>query len=72
MRPRQSISSFLKDNGMRSARVWTLALMVCLGASATLAQEELDNSKSKLQLNAWVSLPSGYSNGKGGDGYFDL
>jgi len=46
--------------------------MVCLGASATLAQEELDNSKSKLQLNAWVSLPSGYFNGKGGDGYFDL
>jgi len=57
---------------MRSARVWALALVACLGASATRAQEELDHSKYKLQLNAWVSAPTGYFNGKNREGYFDL
>ena len=49
-----------------------LALVLCLGAKAIVAQEELDNSKSKLQLNCWVSAPSGYFNGRSGQGYFDI
>jgi hypothetical protein len=67
-----AISTFLKDIEMPTVCVWTLVLVVCLGASATLAQEELDNSKFKLQLNTWVSLPSGYFSGRSGDGYFDI
>ena len=58
---------------MRMAwRAWALAFVVCLRASVTLAQEELDNSRSKLQLNGWVSAPTGYFNGKSAEGYFDL
>ena len=58
---------------MRTAlRAWALGLVLSLGAFTTCAQEELDNAKTKLQLNAWVSAPTGYFNGKGGDGYFDL
>ena len=33
---------------------------------------EFDHAKWKLDTNAWVSAPSGYFNGEGGNGYFDL
>jgi len=52
--------------------VLLIILLSCLVAGVTSAQEELDNAKSKLQLNAWVSAPTGYFNGKDGEGYFDL
>jgi len=62
------------DMQLTTLRVWALTLFVCLVAGATSAaqEEEFDNSKSKLQLNCWVSAPSGYFNGKDGQGYFDL
>ena len=34
--------------------------------------DELDSSKWKLQLNGWVSSPTGYFNGRDSEGYFDL
>lgn len=46
--------------------------MISLGAGTAVAQEEIDNSKHKLQLNAWVSAPTGYFNGTNKEGYFDL
>ena len=35
-------------------------------------EEEYDNSRYKLQLNGWISAPTGYFNGPSHDGYFDL
>jgi hypothetical protein len=44
-----------------------------MGASTCVSEEnELDNSKWKLQAHVWISSPSGYFNGKGDNGYFDL
>jgi hypothetical protein len=40
--------------------------------SRAAGDEEFDNSKWKLQLNGWVSSPSGYFNGANGNGYFDV
>jgi hypothetical protein len=53
-------------------RAAALVLVLCLGARVTMSQEELDNSMHKLQLNAWVSAPTGYFNGADKEGYFDL
>jgi len=53
-------------------RIAALVLLACLGAGAVPGQEELDNSKRKLQLNAWISAPTGYFNGTNKEGYFDL
>jgi len=36
------------------------------------AEAEFDNAKWKLQLNGWISQPSGYFNGQSGNGYFDV
>jgi hypothetical protein len=33
---------------------------------------EYDNTRSKVDLNCWISAPTGYFNGKSGEGYFDL
>jgi len=41
-------------------------------AAARSSDDEFDNSKCKLQLNGWASTPSGYFNGKNGNGYLDL
>jgi hypothetical protein len=60
----------------RSGRAWLCVF--CLFASSIavrtcLAQEnEFDNAKWKLQANMWLSYPSGYFNGRSGNGYFDL
>jgi len=57
----------------RLFRVWILSLILCIGATTALAQEtEFDDSRSKVQLNAWISAPTGYFNGKAQKGYFDL
>jgi hypothetical protein len=50
----------------------SLATIVAVAPTRAKTDEEFDNAKYKLQLNGWVSQPSGYFNGKGGDGYFDL
>ena len=52
--------------------LWCLGLMLCFFTSASSAQEEYDHSQFKLDLNCWVSSPSGYFNGKNHEGYFDL
>jgi len=50
---------------MRTAlRAWALGLVLSLGAFTTCAQEELDNAKTKLQLNAWSPRPRVTSMGK--------
>lgn len=58
----------------RLALVALFTLAFCSAASSTPrpADEELDNAKFKVQLNAWISSPSGYFNGRGNSGYFDL
>jgi hypothetical protein len=55
-------------------RVGLLGLLLCMSSSAPLAgqEKEYDNSKWKLELNCWVSAPTGYFNGASGNGYFDL
>ena len=52
--------------------VFVLALSACPIATRGSGDEELDNSKWKLQLNGWVSSPTGYFNGQNSEGYFDL
>ncbi len=60
----------------RAHRVWLSVACLCAVVAMTPRQakgdDEFDNSKWHLQLNGWVSQPSGYFNGKAGDGYFDL
>jgi hypothetical protein len=54
-------------------RVLVLVLLGVLSPFVTCAaNDEFDNARWKLQLNAWISAPSGYFNGKSGNGYFDL
>jgi len=54
-------------------RLWILGLILFVGVTGAHAQErDFDDSKYKLQLNAWVSAPTGYFNGQNGEGYFDL
>lgn len=53
-------------------RMLLLGLIVSVGATESHGQEEFDNFKYKTQLNGWVSAPTGYFNGKDGEGYFDL
>ncbi|HTP67922.1 MAG TPA: hypothetical protein VMJ35_03390 [Dongiaceae bacterium] len=62
---------------LRSGRVWVLvvglaAAMGLIMPEAKAGDEEFDNSKFKLQLNGWVSQPTGYFNGPDHNGYFDL
>ncbi|HMK28664.1 MAG TPA: hypothetical protein VK473_03200 [Terriglobales bacterium] len=54
--------------------LWSFCLLASSSAVGTcLAQEnEFDNAKWKLQAHVWISYPSGYFNGKNGNGYFDL
>jgi len=40
--------------------------------STQAAEEEFDSARWKLQVNAWISAPTGYFNGRHGEGYFDL
>ena len=59
----------------RKAWLCVLCLIASLIAAAgtCLAQEyEFDNAKWKFQANVWLSSPSGYFNGKDGNGYFDV
>jgi len=60
----------------RPANKWlsigSLAVVLALMSVWAKADDEFDSAKYQLQLNGWVSLPTGYFNGKGGDGYFDL
>jgi len=55
-------------------RLCILGLLVSSLASALYAasDNEFDNAKWKLQAYAWISRPTGYFNGSGGNGYFDL
>jgi hypothetical protein len=48
------------------------ALLAAPVAVEAAEGDELDNAKWKLQLNGWVSSPTGYFNGKNNQGYFDL
>lgn len=62
---------------LTSRKTWlcVLCLIASLMAAAgtCLAQEnEFDNAKWKLQANVWISAPTGYFNGRDGNGYFDL
>jgi hypothetical protein len=55
-------------------RLCILSLLVsalATGVSAA-ADNEFDNAKWKVQGLAWISAPTGYFNGKDGEGYFDL
>lgn len=59
----------------RRACVRALVLLVLVVATPivlTAGDGEFDNAKWQVQLNGWVSLPSGYFNGQSGEGYFDL
>ena len=60
----------------RPAAVHLYLLFLVLSATPVRASagddDEFDNAKHKLQLNAWVSLPSGYFNGTNKEGYFDI
>jgi hypothetical protein len=55
-------------------RLCVLALVVFATPISLRANpaDELDSSKWKLQLNGWVSSPTGYFNGQNSEGYFDL
>lgn len=56
-----------------SVHLCILFLIVSVMPVAVRAgDDEFDNAKWKLELNGWVSSPSGYFNGKDGEGYFDL
>lgn len=59
-----------------STKGWLYVLYFFLGAvpvRTCVAQEaEFDNTKWKFQANVWISSPSGYFNGKHGNGYFDV
>ena len=62
---------------LTSRKTWlcVLCLIASLIAAAgtCLAQEnEFDNARWKLQANVWISAPTGYFNGRDGNGYFDL
>jgi hypothetical protein len=57
----------------RAVCVCTLFLIVLvLPAVLRADDDEFDNAKRKLQLNGWISSPSGYFNGHDGEGYFDV
>ena len=47
-------------------------LLLSIPAALRAGEEEFDDARWKLQLNGWVSSPTGYFNGKNGNGYFDL
>jgi hypothetical protein len=52
--------------------VMCLFVSVIGGGTCVGQQDEFDNSKWKLQAHVWISSPSGYFNGKDGNGYFDI
>jgi hypothetical protein len=52
--------------------VLILALSTSPIATRGSGDSELDSSRGKLQLNGWVSSPTGYFNGHNSEGYFDL
>ncbi len=52
--------------------LFLLIVASMLSIPVQAAGEEFDNARWKLQVNAWISAPTGYFNGKGGEGYFDL
>jgi hypothetical protein len=58
------------------AKTWMIILCACavmtLAPTQAKADDEFDNAKWKLQLNGWISAPSGYFNGADHNGYFDL
>ena len=60
----------------RPARIRLCVLILVLAAGPFAARgngdDERGNSKSKVQLNGWVSSPTGYFNGQNSEGYFDL
>ena len=62
---------------LRLSRVWLFLVCVCTVLAVwprqtRAAEAEFDNAKWKLQLNGWISQPSGYFNGQSGNGYFDV
>jgi len=52
--------------------VLVLILSVIPNVLRAAGDEEFDNAKWKLQVNGWVSSPTGYFNGANGNGYFDV
>ena len=60
----------------RPAAIHLCLLFLALLATPVRApagdDDEFDSAKHKLQLNVWVSAPSGYFNGTQKEGYFDL
>jgi len=52
--------------------LFLLIVASMLSIPVQAAGEEFDNARWKLQVNTWISAPTGYFNGKGGEGYFDL
>lgn len=57
-----------------NVRSWLLLiLLVTIPVTVKASgEDELDNSKWKLQSNGWISSPTGYFNGQNNQGYFDL
>jgi hypothetical protein len=47
-------------------------LLLSIPSALRAGEEEFDHARWKLQLNGWVSSPTGYFNGKNGNGYFDV
>ena len=54
-------------------KLWFAISLFAISASRVWAADgEFDNAKWKIQANGWISRPTGYFNGNGGNGYFDL
>ena len=47
-------------------------LLLSIPSALRAGEEEFDYARFKLQLNGWVSSPTGYFNGKNGNGYSDV
>lgn len=67
-----------KGSGLRVHRLVSarslLLLVFCVAIPLIVkasGEDELGNSKCKLQLNGWISSPTGYFNGQNDEGYFD-
>ena len=60
--------------GPGSVWLWIgcLCALMAVAPREARGDDELDSAKYKLQLNGWISSPSGYFNGAGENGYFDL
>jgi hypothetical protein len=50
----------------------SLLLFLTVLVAVRTSGDELDDAKWKLQLNGWISSPTGYFNGQNQEGYFDL